>query len=281
MRPTVPFVPFALVLVGGSLVVGGCSYLSQKEGDLLKRQVKELQDDATQQARAQKDLRAATKEAEGELKALKKLIEEARNAVKASADLSGNVQKVQVDLAAMIGRADDLEQQVKALNKSFTEYRASSDVKIEKVVNATTNSDKPPLPENADAIFTQAQSRFDGKQWGEARRLWDAFITRAGGDARAPKAQYLIGETYLHEQRYANAIGAFTKLIDNYPKSEMVPDAMFKNGTAFYALKYCSDARTYFQELIRRYPKTEWKSDANDQLKKLAKDLKNKSVCQS
>ena len=85
----------------------------------------------------------------------------------------------------------------------------------------------------------------------------------------------------MGEKRYANAIGAFTKVIDNFPKSEVVPDAMMKNGLAFYALKYCSDARVYFQELLKRYPKTGWKKDANDQLKKLQKDLKDKAVCAS
>ena len=56
---------------------------------------------------------------------------------------------------------------------------------------------------------------------------------------------------------------------------------MYKNGLAFYALKYCSDAKVYFQELLKRYPKTSWKKDAGDELKRLLKDAKNKAVCAS
>ena len=56
---------------------------------------------------------------------------------------------------------------------------------------------------------------------------------------------------------------------------------MYKNGLAFYALKYCSDARVYFTELLKRYPKTTWKKDANEELRKLTKDLKNRNVCSS
>src|SRR5262249_30463678 len=162
-------------------------------------------------------------------------------------DLGLTVQKLQTDLATMTGRVDDMQTSFASLNKSFTEYRASSDVKIEQAVNATTNAKQPPIPEKPDDVFSEAQRRYDSKQWADARRLWDAFLSRFPSDARAPKAQYLIGESYLQEQRYANAIGAFTKVIDNFPKSEMVPDAMYKNGTAFYALKYCGDARIYFQ----------------------------------
>ncbi|HEX4457665.1 MAG TPA: tetratricopeptide repeat protein, partial [Polyangia bacterium] len=76
-------------------------------------------------------------------------------------------------------------------------------------------------------------------------------------------------------------IGAYSKVVDNYPKSDMVPDAMYKNGLAFYALKYCSDARVYFTELLKRYPHTTWKKDVNEELHKLAKDLKNRNVCSS
>jgi tol-pal system protein YbgF len=168
-----------------------------------------------------------------------------------------------------------------SVSKQFTEFRAGTDTRLEQVVNATSGGKAPPVPETADGIFAEAMKRYDAKQWLDARRLFDAFINRFGADGRASKAQYLIGESYLAEAKYANAIGAFTKVIDNFPKSEIVPDAMFRNGQAFRALKYCGDARIYFQELLRRYPKTEWKKDASDELKKLQSDAKNKSVCQN
>ena len=71
-------------------------------------------------------------------------------------------------------------------------------------------------------------------------------------------------------------------MVDNFPKSDVVPDAMYKNGVAFYALKYCGDAKVYFQELLKRYPKTNWKKDASEELQEAAvEDVKNKAVCES
>ena len=71
-------------------------------------------------------------------------------------------------------------------------------------------------------------------------------------------------------------------MVDNFPKSDVVPDAMYKNGLAFYALKYCGDAKVYFQELLKRYPKTDLEEGrATEELKKLARDQKNKAVCAS
>ena len=59
---------------------------------------------------------------------------------------------------------------------------------------------------------------------------------------------YMLGDAYFQEKKYPAAIGTFGKIIDLYPKSEIAPDAMYKNGLAFYSLKYCGDARIYFQE---------------------------------
>jgi tol-pal system protein YbgF len=260
----------------------GAFFVSREDGDAMQKQLEELK---TRSAKLDADsvkLKTMLDDYEAELKKMRSVVEEATKVVtRNSADVGLTVQKLQVDLAAVTGRVDDLSTNVTALGKSFNDYRASSDTKLEQLVNATTAAKNPPIPETPDGAFAEAKKRYDAKQWNDARRVFDAFIARYSGDARAAQAQYFIGESYLAEQKYANAINAFSKVIDNYAKSELVPDAMFKNGEAFYALKYCGDARIYFQELLRRYPKTEWKKDANEELKKLQKDAKNKSVCQS
>lgn len=263
------------------LLFGACSYVTEEEGRIIKDDLIRLKAATVRLDKQSGDLKKTTEDLDAEVKKMRSLVDEATKIVTHnSADLGLTVQKLQVELASATGRIDDIQNTLQALGKNFTEYRAQSDVKIEQVVNATSGQ-KIPIPDTADAVFSEAQRRYDAKQWPEARRLYEAFVTRYPQDSRAAKAQYLTGESYLKENRYASAIGAFTKLIDNYPKSEMVPDAMFRNGTAFYALKYCNDARIYFQELIKRYPKTEWKKDANDQLRKLQRDLKNKAACSS
>ena len=251
----------------------------QQQLDDLKSQTKKLQKENNELRRANEDtLARANKAVEETTKVV------ARN----SADQGQRVDKLENDMGAVQGKFANhedrivaMEGRVEGMTKSFDTFRASTDTAVEKLTNATTTSKAPPIPETADAVFTDAKKRYDAKQWNDARRLFDAFITRYGSDQRASQAQFFIGESYFAEAKYANAIGAYSKVIDNFPKSESVPDAMYKNGLAFYSLKYCGDARIYFQELLRRYPRTEWKKDAADQLKKLQKDLKNKDVCQS
>ena len=47
-------------------------------------------------------------------------------------------------------------------------------------------------------------------------------------------------------------------MVDNYPKSQQVEDALYKIGLAFYELHYCTDARTFLAETQKRFPKTHY-----------------------
>lgn len=261
-------------------LLGGCfAFMTKQEGKELGDKIEEVRNMS-----AKNEVRAGelAKQMDDQLKRLKEVVDEATKVVtRNSADVGLTVQKLQNDLAQLTGRIDDLQHASDALTKQFQDYRAASDTKLESLTNTMTAAKSPPMPETPDAMFAEGEKRLAAQQWADARRLFEAFTNRYATDARAARAQYDIGEAYMGEKRFANAIGAYTKVVDNFPKSEIVPDAMYRNGTAFYALKYCSDAKVYFQELLKRYPKTSWKKDAGDQLKNLARDGKNKNLCAS
>lgn len=53
----------------------------------------------------------------------------------------------------------------------------------------------------------------------DARRLFEAFVNRCPTDSRAAKAQFYIGDAYGGEKRFAYAMGAYPKVVDNFPKT--------------------------------------------------------------
>ena len=258
----------------------GCfAFVTKEEGQELKNKIEEVR---TQTAKNETRAAELAKELDEQLKRLKQVDDDATKVVtRNSADVGGKVDKLVMDMAQITGRIDDIQHAEDALTKQFQDYRAASDTKLEQLTNTMTAAKSPPVPETPEGVYGEADKRLASGQWVDARRLFEAFVNRYPADARAPKAQFQIGEAYLNEKRFANAIGAYTKVIDNFPKSEIVPDAMYKNGVAFHALKYCSDAKVYFQELLKRYPKTTWKGAANDELKRLLKEIKDKAACSS
>lgn len=263
----------SLALVPASL--GGCSYVSLEEGQRMEQQIAELQ---KRSAQSNQELGEKLQRQSEELN---KLLEEARRLTTRLADSSQKSDKLSADLFMFQGKLEETQRGLDALQKQFSEYRANSDTKLEQLGNSVSTIKNPPLPDNPDGLFAEAQHKFDAHQYNESRRVFEAFLNRYPNDARAAKAQINIGESYFQEGKYANALVAFRKVIDIFPKSEEVETALFKSGQAFFVIKRCTEAKTFFQELLRMYPKTRLKSDANEQLKEIGRQSKNKANCET
>ena len=270
---TLSVVALALGVCGAA----GCfSFVTKEEGQKLTEQITQLQKRSDDTELRSKELIEKLKDQSAKLGTL---IADATRLQSSLADSAQATDKLRTDLAAVTGKLEDLQRDVSSLQKNFTDYRAQADTQLEKLTNASTAAKAPPMPETPDALFAEAQKRLDAKQWLEARRLFEAFVNRYNSDKRAAAAQFNIGDAYFTEGKYANAINAFLKVIEGFPKSDEVETAYFKNAQAFFALKYCSDARVYLQELQKRFPKSKYKGEAGDLMKELTRKAKDKTAC--
>lgn len=263
----------ALALAG--LFSLGC--VTTDEGRRMQQQLDELKDRSMKVELGGVQL---AEKVQTQSQELQRLLTEAKRLTTNLADASQKAEALQTDLMQVQGKFDDLQRQLDSLTRQFTEWRGQTDTKLDQINNQVAPKSAP-LPENPDQLFAEGAGRMTSGKYAEARRFLDAFVSRYATDARAARAQYLIGEAYYSEGKYANAIASFTKVVENFAKSEEVESAMFKNGQAFLQLRYCSEAKTYFQELVRRYPKTKYKNDATEQVKEITKKAKDKTACQS
>src|SRR5207249_7635233 len=117
---------------------------------------------------------------------------------------------------------------------------------------------QPSTPSDKEALFAAARDKFQTGDQEEAWRLLRQFITQFPSDPRAAQAQLLHGDSYFAQKKYAAAIGEFQKVVDNYPRSPVVEEAMYKIGLAFLELHYCTDAKTFLGETLKRYPRTQY-----------------------
>lgn len=139
---------------------------------------------------------------------------------------------------------------------------------------------RPSLPDTPDALYAAADRQLAAHAWPEARRLFGAFVGLYPSDWRVDRAQYQIGETYAGEKRFAEAIGAYTQVIERAPDSEAAADAMYRTGVAFAALKHCSDAKAYFEQLRARHPRSAWEKDLDARLLELKRARSDNSRCE-
>ncbi len=85
----------------------------------------------------------------------------------------------------------------------------------------------------------------------------------------ASNSQYWIGEVYYRQRDFRQALVEFQKLVDGYPQSAQVPEALLKLGLCHRALKDTAAARESFERVVKGYPGTNAASQARTLLSQL------------
>jgi len=65
---------------------------------------------------------------------------------------------------------------------------------------------------------------------------------------------YWMGESYYVKQQYKSALDSFDALVERFPASPKVPDALFKAGLSHWSLKETTAAKADWQRVVKDYP---------------------------
>jgi len=83
----------------------------------------------------------------------------------------------------------------------------------------------------------------------------------------APDAQYYIGETLQAEGNPSGADSVFSLVVSKYPSAPRAATALYKHGLFLQKAKRDSEARQAFQTVIDKYPRSDEASLAREQLR--------------
>ncbi len=108
----------------------------------------------------------------------------------------------------------------------------------------------------------------DGDMEG-ARQGFAGFLDDYPNSNLAPNARFWLGESYFGKKDFQKAIDAYGKVEIDYPGSEKVPAAILKKGFAYLALKDKKRASSAFKQVVTLYPRTVEAGKASDKLTQL------------
>ncbi len=98
----------------------------------------------------------------------------------------------------------------------------------------------PNGPQSADAqraiLDTQlliAADHSNREQYPEARAAWNDFVTQNPLDGRVPQVLFQIGESFVTEKKFDQAIAAWEPLTAKFPGSEPAAHAQFLTASFF------------------------------------------------
>ena len=139
--------------------------------------------------------------------------------------------------------------------------------------NAPIDSGSPPpiaaSPEDAKSAYDQAFAALKDGRYAESARRFQQFIQQYPTSDLTPNAYYWLGESYYVTQNYPISLDTFRKLLTQYPDSQKAPDAMLKIGYCQYELKQWDQAETTLNQVVQKYPNTTVASLAQGRLRAL------------
>ena len=85
----------------------------------------------------------------------------------------------------------------------------------------------------------------------QARGVLTQMLVDVEGDRDLEAtAHYQIAKLDLNNKNYADAVRGYTRVIENYPESETIPEAVYERGLAYHYTGYYSNALGDYQRLL-------------------------------
>jgi tol-pal system protein YbgF len=124
---------------------------------------------------------------------------------------------------------------------------------------AAAGASAPPPARPTGSDEQNYQAAFDlisARKYAEAGAGFETFLAQFPTSPLADNAQYWLAETHYVRGQFAEALPEFRKVIEQYPQSAKLPDALLKIGYCQIELGDRNAARTSLQEVMRQFPDT-------------------------
>ncbi len=201
-----------------------------------------------------------------------------RAARRSGADLGVTLQHLQDDFAKYKGdveveqhRLGEIERNVDALRTEtegrFAALRGAGALDAFEAKQRLATLQRP---EDKAAFFALAAKEDEAGNTGGGRALSEESGRPWPSAARASDAGYRAGQLLFEQKRFREALLAYGKVAEDFPKSARAPDAMLGAADAMLKLEMKAEAKAVLEQLLERYPRADAAGEAKERLKALA-----------
>ena len=166
------------------------------------------------------------------------------------AGVGAQVQGVSSDLSTMREALDDLTKSVTTLTTQVADLgNAVKALQAPKVDPAAAA--QPEI--SATDLLANAEGDYHGGKLDLAMKEYTDYVAKFGSTAQAPDAQYYIGLIHYSNEEWDDSAKAFDVLLQNYPDSRRVPEALYYKGYCLGKLNRWTEANDTLKDLRRRF----------------------------
>jgi tol-pal system protein YbgF len=118
-------------------------------------------------------------------------------------------------------------------------------------------------------LFDSSYGDYSTGNYSLAVQGFESYLRAFPKSQRAHEAQLLVGESLWLDNKDADAVVAYDRVLANYPSSASVPQAYYKRGMALQRLGEADRARESWETLIKQFPDTQQATLAKQGLERL------------
>ena len=163
------------------------------------------------------------------------------------------------------GRLQTLEvAQTRAADLAITDLLAEDPVPLASRLPVVSGSDQ----DNYQLAFDLLRNG----RYMESAEAFGQFLVVFPSSPLADNAQYWLAETYYVQRQFTTALPTFQTVVDRYPDSTKLPDALLKIGFCSYELQQWDAAREALTRVAREFPETTAARLASQRLERLVQE---------
>lgn len=231
-----------------TLIAPSC--VTRSQGEAMTQRIAALE------KQLQSDREEYTKLAEKAERDVAELEDVLKTSTHTAANYAADTDSLREHIAKLEGDIAETHQEILNLKAYLSERENSMRDRLEAVaakVGLDPPLDPAKIPQEPAKLLAEADAARAKGDAGKARSLYRAFIDRNPNDPLADNVQLKIGQTYVEEQRYAQALTALNVVADRYPESDVMGETLYTMSESLYKMRSCNDAITLLQAVVQRY----------------------------
>ena len=268
----------ALVAAAG---LAGC-WVPLERGRLMEARIQKLEVQSIEQQRTMDEqrevLRQRVARADQKIQEVQTKIDELNQAARRSgADLGVQLARLQDEFARVKGDLEVAQHKLDGVEKSLGALDAKTDGRFAALKGAgaldefEARQKISALPKGDDkaSLLALAQKAEKDGDKGVARELYEEYARKWPSDPKTAEVRFKAAELGFGQKRWREALLAYGKVAEDFPRSDLAPDAMLGAADSMVKLDMKDDAKAVLHQLVSKYPKSKGATRAKERLAEL------------
>lgn len=269
---------FITILGTMALLAGGCVPMVRFDQEMLslKNRLNALEQGLSSQT---KNREASTRQYSEQIDGI----------AKRQADFQAGQEALRVELQTVRGLIDDAsarrseEREALLLTQKDAAMRLGNlDTRLARIekdlldlqnAQAAKAAEPPLAAPTPESLYEQGRDLILNKgDASKGRTILEEFIKTSPRSELLPNAYYWVGEAYYSEKNFENAIVQFQDVIEKYPTNPKASAALYKQSLAFESLGEAKKSTALLKKLIESYPDSEEAKKAKERISETPKN---------